>query len=98
VYVTAGSRKEAEKIAKTLVSEKLVACINYFPVKSAYIWNKKTESAGEYLLLCKTLKSRFPKVKRRIRELHSYELPTIVAITIDDGDPKYLSWVKEAVK
>lgn len=97
VYTTTSGKKEAETIAKTLVSERLVACVNYFPIKSTYAWNGRLVHEKEYILLSKTVKKKLPKIIKKIRELHSYALPAIIAIPIVDGSKGYLDWIQNAV-
>jgi periplasmic divalent cation tolerance protein len=98
IYTTTGSLKEAEKIAKHLVENKLVACVNYFPVKSLYQWKGKTCHEREYILLCKTVESRFNKVKEAIKRLHSYEVPAIFSVKIRECERKYRQWIQDSVK
>ena len=94
VLSTAGSEDEARKIALHLVEHQLAACVNIVPrIESIYRWDGKVESNGEWLLLIKTTAERFPEVCDAIRELHSYELPECVAISIEDGSPEYLQWL-----
>lgn len=97
IYSTAGSKKEAAKIAKALVDERLVACVNYFPINSIYRWNKKTEQAREYAMISKTLKKNFGKIKNKIKKMHSYKTPSIVSLAIENGDEKYLQWIEESL-
>lgn len=98
VYLTCGSLKEAEKIAKTLVKEKLIACANYFPISSTYSWKGKITTEKEYLILCKTTKKNFPSIKQVIQKVHSYELPAIVSIPTEGGSADYLRWISLALK
>ena len=94
VLSTAGSEDEARKIAQHLVEQRLAACVNIVPqIESVYRWKEKVESSQEYLLLIKTSAERFPQVRDVIRELHSYELPECVAISIEDGSSEYLQWL-----
>ncbi len=95
VLTNCGSRKEAQRIAKALVERRLAACVNAItaPVASVYRWKGKIESAREYLLLIKTSRARFAAVERAIRELHSYEVPEIIALPIVAGSRDYLSWL-----
>jgi periplasmic divalent cation tolerance protein len=94
VLSTAGSEDEARKIAQHLVEQRLAACVNIVPqIESVYRWKEKVESSQEYLLLIKTSAERFPQVRDAIRELHSYELPECVAISIEDGSSEYLQWL-----
>lgn len=98
IYTTAGSKKEADKIARMLVEERLVACVNYFPIISVYSWKKKTEYGREYALLCKTLKKNFKKIKEKIKNMHSYEIPCIISLPIEKGDEDYLHWIRGSIR
>lgn len=98
VLSTAGSDDEAEKIADALVEERLVACVNYFRVKSVYRWKGKVEKSGEYVLLCKTVKEKYAAVEEKIRELHSYECPEVVALPVCGGSETYLRWVGDSTR
>jgi periplasmic divalent cation tolerance protein len=94
VLSTAGSEDEARKIALYLVEQRLAACVNILPgIESVYRWKEKVESSQEYLLLIKTSAERFPQVRDAIRELHSYELPECIAISIEEGSVEYLRWL-----
>ncbi len=92
VFVTA-PRDEAHAIARTLVEEGLSACVNKFPVDSVYRWKGKVEEAEETGLLIKTADETVDELVKRVRELHSYELPEILVIDVG-GDEEYLSWVR----
>jgi periplasmic divalent cation tolerance protein len=99
VLCTAGSEDEARKIARHLVEQRLAACVNIVPgMESIYRWQGKLESSGEWLLLIKTTVERFPAVRDAIRDLHSYELPECIAISIEDGSSGYLEWIAQSVK
>jgi len=99
VLSTAGSEDEARKIARHLVEHKLAACVNIVPqIESIYRWQGKVESSREWLLLIKTAVEKFPAVRDAVRELHSYELPECIAISIEDGSPDYLEWIGQSVK
>ncbi len=98
VLTTAGSQDEAHKIARTLVDRRLAACVNIIPqIQSIYRWQNKVEDAQEWLLLIKTTNQAFERVRDTIRELHSYELPECISISIEDGSAVYLDWIKESV-
>jgi len=99
VLSTAGSEEEAHKIARHLVEHQLAACVNIVPrMESIYRWQGKVESNREWLLLIKTTAERFPQVRDAVRELHSYELPECVAVSIEDGSPEYLEWIASSVQ
>jgi periplasmic divalent cation tolerance protein len=99
VLSTAGSEEEAHKIARHLVEQQLAACVNILPrIESIYRWQGKVETSREWLLLIKTTAERFPAVCDAIRDLHSYELPECVAVSIEDGSPEYLQWLADSVQ
>ena len=95
VYVTAADEEEAERIARTLVEERLAACINYFPCKSMYRWLGNIEEAAEYVLTCKTRKALFGRLKEKIKEIHSYDVPAIVAFDIVECESEYGRWIED---
>ena len=97
IYSTTGSIEEARKIAKILVEEKRVACVNIIPkIESIYRWQGSIEEDDECVLLAKTTDKNVDNVIQRIKELHSYDVPDIVAIPIAHGFKEYLDWVEEA--
>jgi len=96
VQTTCGSKKEAREIAKILVSEKLAACVQIQKVESIYTWNDKLCLDKERLLFIKTRKDNFKKVKRKIKENHSYDLPEIIEIKITKASKKYLQFIGES--
>lgn len=97
--VTCGSAAEAERIARTLVDERLAACVNIQKsrVLSIYRWKGKVERAREVLLLVKTSARHFRKLERRIRQLHSYQTPEIIALPVAAGSAPYLSWLEDSL-
>lgn len=98
VLSTASSEQEARKIAHTLVERRLAACVNIVPkIESIYRWEGKVEEAEEYLLLIKTTDAAFPRLREAIRELHSYEVPECIALSIEDGSNPYLKWIDDSV-
>ena len=99
VLTTSGSDAEARKIANELVERRLAACVNIIPrIQSVYRWEGKIESAEEFLLIVKTTKPRSVDVKAAIRELHSYDLPECIVISMEDGSAQYLKWIEESVR
>jgi periplasmic divalent cation tolerance protein len=98
VLTTAGSEEEARKIGQTLVERQLAACVNIVPqVESIYRWQGKVEASREWLLLIKTTAERFHAVRAAIQELHPYELPECISLTIEDGSADYLEWLGDSV-
>lgn len=84
----------AEDIARALVHERLAACVNRIPgLTSVYRWQGRVEQDRETLLLIKTTDARFAALASRLRELHPYDLPEIIAIPVTKGLPEYLQWV-----
>ena len=94
VYTTIDNIQDARKIAKTLVEEQLVACVNIMPnIESIYRWKGKVEEDNEFILIAKTVDSNVEKTIRRIKELHSYELPDIIVLPIIGGLKDYLDYI-----
>jgi periplasmic divalent cation tolerance protein len=98
VTTTLPDLASADRLATTLVEERLAACAQVFgPVASTYRWQGNPERATEFYCHIKTTLDRFPALQRRIRELHSYEVPEIIAVPIVDGNPDYLRWIEQSV-
>jgi len=99
VLVTCGSRAEAQRIAREVVSQRLAACANMLeiPVYSVYRWKGKVENAREFLLLIKTSARRLPALEAEVRRLHSYDVPEFIALPIVAGSPAYLRWLRDCV-
>jgi periplasmic divalent cation tolerance protein len=96
ILVTAGSETEAETIAKTLVEERLVACVNIVnPIRSIYRWEGKIADDREWLLIMKTRAARFAAVEARVKVLHSYQVPEVIAVPIQVGAEAYLQWIRK---
>jgi len=96
VLTTCASEEEAHKIAETVISEKAAACCNIVKdVRSIYFWQDKLQDDREVLLLIKTTGESFPRLRLRITELHSYEVPEVIALPIVDGSQDYLRWVSK---
>ena len=90
----------AKELAKNIVSEGLAACVNIVPaVQSIYIWKGKLEDDMEALLFVKTTAATVARLTGRIKELHPYDVPEIISLSIndDEGNGDYLSWVRDAV-
>lgn len=98
VMTTAESPDQARSIAEALVEQRLAACVQILPgVRSIYRWQDKLRDDAEILLLIKTTIAGFESVSAAIREMHSYELPEILALPVDRGDPRSLAWITSCV-
>src|ERR1700736_6852844 len=97
VLTTAGSRDEARKIGRALVERLLAACVNIVPqVGSIYRWEGEVEEAEEWLLIVKTTRAAFERGGDGINELHSYDGPECISVSIENGSMAYLNWVGES--
>ncbi len=98
VWVTAPDVETATRIARTLVEERWIACANLVPgVRSIYRWQGRVEDEAEVLLVMKTSADRCEALAARVKELHPYELPEVIALPVVGGSGAYLDWVVEAV-
>jgi periplasmic divalent cation tolerance protein len=94
VYMTAGSLEDALALARALVEEGLAACVNVLPeAVSVYRWQGTVQTEAEVVLLAKTRAALFADLAARVRQLHEYDVPCIVALPLADGDDGYLSWL-----
>jgi periplasmic divalent cation tolerance protein len=94
MLVTAGSEEQAALIAHALVSERLAACANIVsPIRSVYRWNDEVQTDTEHLMIIKTRANLVAAVAARVKELHSYEVPEVIALPIVTGAKSYLDWV-----
>ncbi|HZR64691.1 MAG TPA: divalent-cation tolerance protein CutA [Terriglobales bacterium] len=99
ILTTVGTEAEARKIAENLVDQRMAACVNIVPrIQSVYRWEGRVESAEELLLLIKTTKARAAGVQTAVRELHSYDLPEFVVVSMEDGSAEYLAWIDDSVR
>jgi len=96
VFITASDEDEAAKIAEALVEAKLAGCVNIIKdIRSIYSWLGQIEDEKEVLMIAKTQKSLFDPLMKKVKELHSYTVPEIIAIPIVEGSEGYLNWLKE---
>jgi periplasmic divalent cation tolerance protein len=99
MLTTASSREEANTIASELVSRRLAACVNIVgPIASVYHWQGEVERAEEFLLLIKSTEAQFHPIREAINELHSYEVPELISLTIEAGMESYLDWIAVSVR
>jgi len=98
VFVTATSKGEARRIVKNLLEKRLIACANILdPVESHFWWQGKIDKANEVLVLLKSDQKLFTKLSKAIKEMHSYDIPEILAMPILEGFPPYLEWLNTAL-
>lgn len=96
LYSTAPSKEEAEAIASDLVKNKLAACCNVIPaINSIYVWEGKLNNEGEVLMILKSRESLIERIAARVKELHSYKVPEVIAMPIVGGSAEYINWVLE---
>lgn len=94
ILCTCPDKDSAEMLAHLLVNEQLSACVNILPgISSIYWWQGKSTSAQEYLLLIKAHKDHYQAIETNIKAHHPYELPEIIAVSIENGLPEYLHWI-----
>lgn len=99
VLCTTSSQESANALAKVLVTEKLAACVNQFPsIKSTYAWEGKLEESTETMMLIKSSSELWDLLRARILELHSYDVPEIIALPIIEGHKPYLDWIGESTR
>ncbi|HWR58324.1 MAG TPA: divalent-cation tolerance protein CutA [Thermodesulfovibrionales bacterium] len=99
VFITASNEDEAAKIASAIVEARLAACVNIIRnIRSIYSWQGKIEDEAEVLMIAKTQRNLFNALSEKVKELHSYTVPEIVAIPIVDGSADYLGWLKEVTR
>lgn len=100
VLVTCGTRREAARIARAVVSERHAACVNVLeaPVRSIYRWKGEVEQSREFLLLIKTSQARLTALRAQVTHLHSYHVPEFIALPIVAGSPNYLAWLADSLE
>jgi len=99
ILTTTGSEHEAEEISKKLIEQNLGACVQiYGPIKSTYLWEGDLVESEEWMCFVKTRSDRFKDVERKIKDIHSYENPEIIALPIIQGSEEYLEWIDKKVR
>ena len=99
VFVTFPSEAEARDITRALVAEKLLACGNIIRnLTSIYRWKGEVAEEAEALMIGKTRKALFPKIVEKVKSLHTYTVPEIIALPLSEGYGEYLSWIDESVR
>ncbi|MDQ2922127.1 MAG: divalent-cation tolerance protein CutA [Acidobacteriota bacterium] len=98
VFVTTANSEEAAQLAEMLVGQRLAACVQILPeMESVYRWQGKIERQKEVLVIAKTTKSKFEELEAKVRAIHSYETPEIIALPLTAGSPPYLEWLNSSV-
>ncbi len=99
ILCTCPTTKIAQEIAEHLVTEKLAACVNILPsIISVYRWQENVVSETEVQLLIKTNAANFAQLNDRVKQLHPYDTPEVIALNIQQGDHQYLNWINESLK
>jgi periplasmic divalent cation tolerance protein len=93
VLCTCPDEATADRIARELIDGRLAACVNRLAVRSTYRWKDRVEDEPEALLIIKTMASRYRELELRIKALHPYELPEIIALPVVAGSEAYLAWI-----
>ncbi len=98
ILSTTDTPELARQIATAIVEAGEAACVNIVPgIRSIYRWEGKVQDEGEYLLLIKSVSEKFEAIRSRIRQLHTYKTPEVIAVSVAAGDPDYLSWLHSSV-
>ncbi len=97
IYVTHENEEQAKKITTHLLQKKLIACANFFPINSVYWWKGKIEHSPEIVTILKTKKENWDKVKSEIEQIHPYETPCIMKITVE-ANKEYEQWISKETK
>jgi len=98
VYITTSGEEESKNIGEALVEERLAACVNIIPfIESIYLWKGKIEEDTESLLIVKTKSGNIDKIIKRVKEIHSYETPAILAVPIIEGSEDYLDYLDSEI-
>lgn len=99
VYLTFMDVEQADQIGRVLLGEKLIACINILPgVTSLFEWHGEVQQASEVIAIAKTTRGAFDRLAARVQDLHSYEVPCVIAYPADTGLPAFMAWVAQSVR
>lgn len=97
VHTSFSKKTDAERVSRILIENKLAACVNILPARSIYRWKGKVEEEDKVIAIFKTDEKTYPALERRLTELHPYQVPMIVAHTIQAGSESYLTWLSESL-
>ncbi len=98
VHTSVSNLSDAKKLSRTLLEEKLIACANILPCSSIYQWQGRVEDSDEVLMILKTDIETYPLLENRLRNLHPYEEPMIVAFAVQNGSKSYLQWISKSLE
>ena len=99
IYMTAGSKDEATKIAQELVTTRLAACVNLLDnMNSFYLWQGEIQEDTEVVMIAKTTEGRIPELVEKVKSMHSYDCPCIVSLPVLGGYRPFLDWIAEEVR
>jgi periplasmic divalent cation tolerance protein len=99
LFITTATAEEAQRISRVLLEQKKVACVNIVPkVNSLFWWQDKLDSAEESLLIVKTKASLLSEIVSLVKEIHSYDIPELIALPIIGGNQDYLDWIQKEVR
>lgn len=99
VFITINDKEKAKEIAETLLDKKLAACVQINgPVTSLYKWQGSLVEDQEWLLAVKSSSAHYPELEERVRQIHVYEVPEILAVSIEDGNKDYFNWMQKELK
>ncbi|KCZ72601.1 hypothetical protein ANME2D_01030 [Candidatus Methanoperedens nitroreducens] len=98
IYITAGDMEEARNIGRKLIEERLAACVNIFPITSIFRWKDNIDESNEFGILVKTKTDRIKEIEKRVKQLHSYEVPCVISFKLGEGSADYLKWIEESVE
>lgn len=95
ILTTTSSQEEANHLSDLLVQEKLAACVQSFPITSTYTWEDQLTRESEWLMLIKTRSEKYKAIEALILTLHSYDVPEIIQMPVETGNPGYLTWIDD---
>lgn len=97
IYITHKNKKDAKKVAEALLRDRLIACVNYFPIESSYWWKDEITTSKEIVTLVKTKKENWAKVKKAVEAIHPYETPCIMKLDVE-SNASYARWIHDETK
>lgn len=97
IYITNPDEETAKKIAEYLLSKRLIACANIFPIKSFYFWENKLIKDNEFVLIIKSFENKYKKIEEEVRKIHPYKVPLIAKIKVEINND-YLDWMKKQIR